>query len=207
MNRRIAAAPMFAITLVALAVAIALAGCSPATRTSTSGPPQPSSARAVADQVIAAIKGQDGVALSALVHPTKGVRFSPYAFVDLKKDVVLTGADIATFWDSNKVYTWGKADGTGDPIKMTPTQYASRYVFDVDFSTATSVSENADKANGNTANNAAEAYPDDTRIEYYVAGSPVGGQPGNDWKALRLVFEKVGDTWYLVGIIHDEWTM
>ena len=193
------------VTIAIVAAAIVLAGCTPAPVATSSG--QTSSVRAVADQVIAAIKGQDGAALSVFVRPSRGVRFSPYAFVDVKKDVVLSGADVATFWDSTKVYTWGREDATGDPIKLTPTKYAERYVFDVDFSAATTVSENDDQAHGNTVNNAAEVYPGDTRVEYYVAGDAVGGQPGNDWKALRLVFEKVGDSWYLVGIIHDEWTM
>jgi hypothetical protein len=162
--------------------------------------------QAVADQVIAAIKGQDGAALSSFVHPGKGVRFSPYAFVDVKKDVVLKGEDVASLWDSTKVYAWGKADGTGAAIKLTPAQYFARYVFDVDFSTAASVSVNADVTRGTTVNNAADVYPGSTRVEYFLPGAPAGGQPGNDWKALRLVFEKVGDTWYLIAIIHDEWT-
>lgn len=205
MQKRIVVSRCMAIVLAT--AALALAGCSQPAQTATTGPAQTSSARAVADQVIAAIKGQDGAALSSFVHPDKGVRFSPYAFVDVKKDVVLSGEDVAALWDSTKVYTWGKADGTGAPIKLTPAHYAARYIFDVDFSAATSVSENSDKASGNTSNNAAEVYPGATRIEYYIPGTSVGGQPGNDWKALRLVFEKVGDTWYLVGVIHDEWTI
>jgi (p)ppGpp synthase/HD superfamily hydrolase len=28
-----------------------------------------------------------------------------------------------------------------------------------------------------------------------------------DWRSLRLVFEKKNDIWYLVGIIHDQWTI
>jgi hypothetical protein len=193
--------------IAALAAAIVLAGCSPASQTPSNGPTQSSSVRVVADQVIAAIKGQDGAALSAFVEVGKGVRFSPYAFVNVKTDVVLSGEEIATFWDSTKVYTWGREDATGDPIKLTPAKYAERYVFDTDFSATTTVSVNSDKASGNTVNNAAEVYPGDTRVEYYVAGSSEGGQPGNDWKALRLVFEKVGGSWFLVGVIHDEWTM
>jgi hypothetical protein len=195
-----------ALATVLAMVAVLAAGCSQPAQTPAPAPATASSARAVADEVIAAIKGQDGAALSSFVSPDKGVRFSPYAFVDVKKDVVLTGEEIATFWDSTKVYLWGKADGTGTPIKLTPTKYAERYLFDVDFSTATSVSENADKASGTTVNNAAEVYPGDTRIEYFMPGAPVGGQPGNDWKALRLVFEKAGESWVLVGVIHDEWT-
>jgi hypothetical protein len=193
--------------IAALAPAVVLVGCFPVPQPPPNGPTQSSSVRVVADQVIAAIKSQDGAALSAFVEPGKGVRFSPYAFVDVKKDVVLTGEEVAGFWDSTKVYTWGREDATGDPIKLTPTKYAERYVFDADFSAATTVSGNNDQAHDNTVNNAAEVYPGDTRVEYYVTGTAEGGQPGNDWKALRLVFEKIGDSWFLVGVIHDQWTM
>jgi UDP-N-acetyl-2-amino-2-deoxyglucuronate dehydrogenase len=32
-------------------------------------------------------------------------------------------------------------------------------------------------------------------------------EEGMDWRSLRLVFEKKNDIWYLVGIIHDQWTI
>jgi hypothetical protein len=28
-----------------------------------------------------------------------------------------------------------------------------------------------------------------------------------NWASLRLVFERSGNKWYLVGISHDEWTI
>jgi hypothetical protein len=28
-----------------------------------------------------------------------------------------------------------------------------------------------------------------------------------DWRSLRLVFEEQGGSWYLVGIVHDQWTI
>jgi hypothetical protein len=28
-----------------------------------------------------------------------------------------------------------------------------------------------------------------------------------DWRSLRLVFMQDGGTWYLAGIIHDQWTI
>jgi hypothetical protein len=200
-------AAVLIVTVVLVAAVSALTGCAPSIQPPPGGTIQTGSARAAADQVLAAIKGQDGAALSAFVHPDKGVRFSPYAFVDVKSDVVLTGEQVASLWDSTKVYTWGAEDGTGDRIKLTPAKYAERYIFDRDFTAATSVSENSDKASGNTVNNAAEVYPNGTRIEYYVTGTSASGQPGNDWRALRLVFEKIGDSWFLVGVIHDEWTI
>ena len=57
-----------------------------------------------------------------------------------------------------------------------------------------------------TLNNVAEVYPEAVTVEYHVEGSaPELG--GLDWRSLRLVFERVEDTWYLVGVVHDEWTI
>jgi hypothetical protein len=36
-----------------------------------------------AQQVLAAFKRQDGHALAQFIHPEKGVRFSPYAYIHL----------------------------------------------------------------------------------------------------------------------------
>jgi hypothetical protein len=189
-----------------VAVAIALAGCACAPST----PPQPSGFSTpgeAADAVVAALKARDGEQLAALVHPNKGVRFSPYAYVDVNEDVMLSREQVVAFWSDSTVYSWGFADGSGEPIEMTPSRYFDRYVFDRDFAAASSVSTDSDRAAGNTINNAASAYPDGVRIEYYIEPTSTSGQPGLDWAALRLVFENVEGAWFLVGVIHDEWTI
>ena len=60
---------------------------------------------------------------------------------------------------------WGYADGSGDPIRMAPSEYSDAYVLSRDFHQAASVSVNDDQAAGNTANNVAKAYPGATRVE------------------------------------------
>jgi hypothetical protein len=42
-------------------------------------------------------------------------------------------------------------------------------------------------------------------VEYYFPGFDLQLQ-GMDWRSLRLVFTLYDNTWYLVGIIHDQWT-
>jgi hypothetical protein len=160
----------------------------------------------VAKQVVEAFKSQDGKRLASLAHPEKGVRFSPGAFVDVASDVVFSRAQIETFWTDNKSYIWGFADGTGDPINMTPSQYCREYIMNRDFLKPSSINVNNDQAAGNTRNNAALVYPNGTRVEYYIEPSIRDGVPELDWAALRLVFEKSGDSWFLVAVIHDEWT-
>ena len=160
----------------------------------------------VARQVVEAFKAQDGKRLASLTHPEKGLRFSPGAYVDVASDVVFSRAQIETFWTDEKTYTWGFADGTGDPINMTPGQYYRVYIMSRDFLSPSSINVNSDRATGNTSNNAALVYPNGTRVEYYIEPSIRDGVPELDWAALRLVFERSGDSWFLVAVIHDEWT-
>ena len=157
-----------------------------------------------ASQVVAAFKASNGAQLASLVHPTKGVRFSCYAWVDVDHDVRLSRAQVRRFWADETAYLWGSADGTGDPIQMTPREYCLTYVLDRDFTRPSSISVNSDRRYGNTSNNAASTYPDSMRVEYYIAATP-GVEM--DWVALRLVFERRGRSWYLVGVMHDQWTI
>lgn len=159
-----------------------------------------------AREVIDALKAKDGKRLLRLVHPEQGVRFSPYAYVDVEHDQVFKRNEIKVFWEDRKIYFWGLADGTGDPINLTPSQYYDRFIMDQDFSRPSSISVNNDRAMGNTSNNAASVYPQGSRVEYYVTPTPGQGVPELDWAALRLVFERSSGSWYLIALIHDEWT-
>ena len=86
-----------------------------------------------ARQVVEAFEAKDGRRLAQLVHPAKGVRFSPGAYVEVKSDVVFSRDQVIPFWRDRQTYTWGIADGTGDPIIMTPGQYCARYIMNRDF--------------------------------------------------------------------------
>lgn len=59
---------------------------------------------------------------------------------------------------------------------------------------------------GNTTNNISEAYPQGQFVEFHFTGfNPE--YAGIDWSSLRLVFEELDGTLYLVGIIHSQWTI
>ena len=51
-----------------------------------------------------------------------------------------------------------------------------------------------------------EIYDNPIVVEYYFPGFNPEYE-GMDWKSLRLVFEKYEDSWKLVGIIHNQWTI
>jgi len=165
------------------------------------------SARNAADTVIASLVAKDGGKLAAFVHPKQGVRFSPSAYVNVASDVVLSQDQVRSLWTDPTIRRWGYAEGSGAPIEMSSAAYAKRYVLDRDFSHAMSVSINNDQAAGTTSNNAAEFYPQATRVEYVVDPSVSDPRRVNEWAALRLVLEKDRGCWVLIGIIHDAWSV
>ncbi|MBC8079151.1 MAG: hypothetical protein H7X86_02315 [Gorillibacterium sp.] len=159
----------------------------------------------VAQAAIIAIKNKDTKALQQLVHPAKGIRFTPYASVDLIKNVVLRPAQLKDIFHNPTVLEWGVYDGRGDPIQLTFNNYYNRFIFNRDFSNAERVGYNEIVQQGNSLSNIRQAYPNGVFVEYNFSKSPEGNEIG--WSSLRLVFEKDKGAWALVGIIHDEWTI
>lgn len=159
-----------------------------------------------AAETLAALKKRDGAALSALAHPTKGVRFTPYPFVSTARDVVLMRADLTNAYADTKTRTWGITDGKGDPITLTFSDYNTRYLYSRDFATAAKTSFNKPIGSGNSIDNTADVYPNAVLFEAYDPG-PDPAMESFRWQSLRLLFEPDGSTWYLVGIVHAEWTI
>lgn len=160
-----------------------------------------------AKSVIQALKAGNIAKFSTFVHPQKGVRFSPYASVLLDQDRVIRKTQLAQMWASAKVYKWGEYDGSGDPIRLSFRKYHRRFIFDHDFSHAESVNYNPPSmSQGNTPNTIQAVYPKSIAVGYHFSGFDPKVS-GMDWSSLWLVFEKKGSEWYLVGIVHDEWTI
>ena len=159
-----------------------------------------------ATEVLTAISKYDFGKLSEAVHPEKGLRFTPYGYVDAEKDIVFSADEIRNMASDQKKYVWGNYDGSGDPIELSFRDYFSRFVYDADFINAEQVGYNKILGQGNSVNNSFDFYRDAIIVEYHFPGIDPKYE-GMDWRSLRLVFEKAGDTWYLVGVIHDEWTI
>lgn len=157
-----------------------------------------------ASEVVQTLKNQDFISLSSYVHPIDGVRFSPYAFVQ-ETDQIFSNDKVANLMADSKVYSWGAYAGTGESINLSFPEYYSKFIYDVDFADAPQLAFNRRLSSSNSIDNSAEFYPRSMFIEYYYPGfDPQYG--GMDWRSLRLVFSEYEDIWYLVGIIHDEWT-
>lgn len=158
-----------------------------------------------AGEIMWALKQKDMARLSRLVHPEKGVRFSPYTYVR-DEDLVFQADDIKDLMSNPSVYRWGRFDGSGLPITKTFGYYFKRFVYDADFIRPQAVGADTVIGRGNTINNIPEFYPEAIFIEYHFEGmDPKLG--GMDWRSLRLVLETHQRNWYLVGIVHDEWTI
>ena len=159
-----------------------------------------------ATETITAWRNKDAVKLSRLAHPTKGIRFSPYAYVNVKQDMVRKASQMRTFFRTTRRYLWGSYDGSGEPIDLTPAAYYKRFIYEHDFAKAKQIGYNKTLGQGNTPHNSGQVYPGATIVEYHFPGfDPQYG--GMDWRSLRLVFERKGNVWYLVGVIHAEWTI
>lgn len=156
--------------------------------------------------VIQLLETQDMTTLATYIHPTKGVRFSPYGYVDAINDLVFTAAQISTLLQDPQNYTWGSYDGSGDPITKTFANYYDEFVYDEDFANPHMIGNNVVIGTGNSLINIAQEYPNGQFIEFHFTGFDPQ-YSGIDWVSLRLVFEDVSGTLYLVGIIHDQWTI
>lgn len=178
-----------------------VAGCS-----ETAPHPAAGAVEEVAERAIAAVRDRDFETLARLAHPERGVRFSPYAYVRPESDVTLTAAELAVADRDRAVRLWGERDGSGEPIRMTVEEYWRHFVYDLDFAAAGETAWERRLGRGNSLDNRAEVYPGSRSVEYHVRGVDPELE-GLDWRSLRLVFVPEGARWYLVAIIHDQWTI
>lgn len=159
-----------------------------------------------AGQVLEALKENDYAALASLVHPKLGLTLTPYSTVDPALDNTLTRDQVALLPQDQQEYTWGLADGSGAPIQCTPAEYFARYVFNADYTEAPRVGIDTVLISGNALENVAAAYPEGRFVEYHFPGIDPALE-GFDWCSIKLVFQVWENNWYLVGIIHSEWTI
>lgn len=156
------------------------------------------------DEVLKALKTKDYTTFTSLIHPEKGVRFSMYAFVNLKKDKHFSKADFEKYQPTKTLFTWGAQDGSGDPYKATINDYLGKWVFSKDFTTS-QYSLNKFIGGGNSLNNLKEIYPKADFTENYIKGTEKSGEM--DWKTVRFVFEEFQGKYYLVAVVNDQWTI
>ena len=161
--------------------------------------------RARAADAVTALRDKDFAKLATLAHPQKGVRFSPYAFVETQRQVVLPVATLARGFGNRQQYLWGHTDGQGLPMAWTLEDYYTRHLWKKDFSRAPTVVIDQRTGKSNSIDNSAQVYPGARIVEYHQPST----DPNTtlDWSSLRLVLEQHAGDWHLVGFIHAQWTI
>lgn len=154
--------------------------------------------------IVQALSGRDMITVAEMAHPIKGVRFTPYVFVQ-DSDATFMPDDIEQLMNDPTVYRWGVYQGEGGFIDDDFATYFESFVYDEAYQDAEQQSINEPLSQGSMIDNSQTYYADPMVVEYYFSGfDPQFG--GLDWTSLRLVFEQYEGEWVLVGIIHAEWT-
>lgn len=172
--------------------------------------PPPTTEQAVRQQATLALQAMqngDMTALSGLVHPTLGVRFSPNGHLATNGigDPVFTAAQLPAAYSGQTTYLFGHTDGKGDPINLTLAQFLQTYVLTPNYAQAPQDAYNQRIGASNTLFNLTAVYPGAVFVEYHYPGTSQNN--GFDWKSLRLAFVQHNGTWYLVAVSHDRWTI
>ncbi|MGP5216358.1 hypothetical protein [Psychrobacter celer] len=152
-----------------------------------------------------ALANNDYARITKDIHPTRGVRFSMYAYVRPESDKVFSREQYAQYLQQSKIrFTWGERDGTGEPLIIPLPEYLDTWVKAKTFNDAT-LSVNEFQKSGNSINNLNKIYQNSDVVEFYYKGSDE--YSGLDWRALRLVFDDYQGKRYLVAVITDQWTI
>ena len=160
----------------------------------------------ISNSILRCLKNRDLACLSAFVHPGKGLRFSAYAFIDTATDRVFSKPELGALDKNGKKFNWGPEDAGEGNIILSVGNYIDKFVYDVDFINAKEKTLNRSNAHGTMINNMDSVYHGADFTEFYFPGFDPKME-GMDWRALRLVFEKLNGKYYLVGLVHDQWTI
>ena len=162
--------------------------------------------RSLTKKVFSLIRDKKYAALDSLIHPEKGIRFSPYSYITAA-DKNFSRKEFTSLFGKNKNsrITWGAYDGSGDPIVLTAPEYFKKFVYDGNYVHPEKLQVNKIIGKGNTTNNIHSYYKGNDFTESYFSGSRK--YDGQDWKSVRLIFKEINGKFYLVGVVHDQWTI
>lgn len=152
-----------------------------------------------------ALANKDFARITDDIHPTRGVRFSMYAYVRPESDKVFNRAQYAQYLQQSNIrFTWGEKDGTGDLLITPLPTYLDTWVDGRKFNNV-NISVNKITNNGNSINNLKDIYQNSDVVEFYYKGTEEYADM--DWRVLRLVFDEYQGKRYLVAVINDQWTV
>lgn len=161
---------------------------------------------AFAFEIVGCIKENDYDKLSQVIHPEYGVVFSPYATLNLASNKCFTANQVKAFLEDQDKYVWGKYDGSGNPIELTPADYFKSFVFDKDYTLASKIGVDTIINSGNSLENIRDVFPNARFVDFYMPGADAE-LDGLDWSSLRLGFEEYNGQLKLTVILHSQWTI
>lgn len=156
--------------------------------------------------VVRALQEEDYATVAAMIHPERGVTFTPCSTVNFETDLTFSADQIRNLSTDTTVYTWGYEKGQDTLIQATLLHYIQSHVFNADYSQAPLIAVDQIILSGNALENLPEAYPGCRFVDFSFPSQDPNRQ-GTDWSSLKLVFEPGETNWLLVGIIHSEWTV
>lgn len=151
-----------------------------------------------------ALANNDFARITNDIHPTRGVRFSMYAYVRLDTDKVFRREQYAQYLQSKIRFTWGELDGTGEALVVPLPEYLSTWIEAKKYNNAR-ITINAFESRGNMINNVNKAYPKSDVVDFHYKGT--AEYDGMDWRGMRLVFDEHQGKRYLIAIVNDRWTV
>ncbi|MBL1279621.1 MAG: hypothetical protein COA33_005090 [Fluviicola sp.] len=158
----------------------------------------------LANKVLLSIKEKEWAKFTSYIHPTKGVRLSPYVHIDTNSGFILRQNNFFLLQEEKQF--WGYYDGSGDSITLTVKEYFNDFVYDADFLHAEKISINNFLGSGNSLYNVDEIYPNLSFVNYYFSGFEAK-YDGLDWKSMSLFFDNLDGELFLVAIVHNQWTI
>lgn len=152
------------------------------------------------------VQKQDFETFATYIHPEKGVRFTPYSTVNIERDLVFLPSELLQNVVNLSLHQWGYYFGSNEPISMTISDYFSRFVSPSNYANAPHISLDTILLSGNALENICEIYPNNRFVDFsYRSIAPE--LQGADWSSLKLVFEEFENKWYLIAVVHSQWTL
>lgn len=152
--------------------------------------------------VLELLRTEDYSSLSGKVDPEEGITFTAYSTVNFSSDLHFTQEEFKAALNSSGEYIWGVDQASGDPLRMTASEYLSDFLWDTDYSAAPEIGIDLVIFQGSAQEeNVIEAYPDCRVVDFSV---PSQTAEGAGFYSLKLVFHRTGEEWYLRGIVHSK---
>jgi hypothetical protein len=165
-------------------------------------------APALGRTVVTLLAHADYAALGAHTCAPGGLAFAPYARnLEVLAPVRLTADEVQQFAQSQSKRVWGRYDGTGAPIELTPMAYHAEFIYDVDYRKRARVSVRTPSQLSADADLSAlaSAFPQAGLVIYRDPGSPRNAY--KDARELIMVVRASGKQWCLQALAHSEDTI